>query len=68
MPKGIYVRVHEPTKTAIKLLVGELQSKKAETVYENEALWMLIKNHRPDIAERAEKEAKQRSASHDPAT
>lgn len=51
---GGYVRVKERTQLAIKIISGEIQAKTGEYVSADDVLWSVIKQLRPDIAERAE--------------
>jgi hypothetical protein len=53
MAKTTTIRVDTKVKTALAIIVGEVQVEKAiHNLSTNDALWNFIEQHRPDIAER----------------
>lgn len=52
--KTVPMRVDTRTLRAINMLAGEQQLKTGGKLSANDAVWELIREHRPDIAERAE--------------
>lgn len=55
--EGGYVRVSDSTKAAINILSGEMQIQTGRKVTADEALWAIINQARPDLAEKVEQVA-----------
>ena len=47
------MRIDEATKRVINMLAGEMQRETGRTISFNEALWELLRLHRPDLTEQA---------------
>ena len=59
MGKATSMRIDEKVRTALAVIVGEVQVETgAHKISVNDALWEFVKKHRPDIAQRAEQIAK----------
>jgi hypothetical protein len=53
MTKTTTMRVDAKVKTALAIIAGEVQAEKAiHNLSTNDALWLFIGEHRPDIVER----------------
>jgi hypothetical protein len=53
MTKTTTMRVDAKVKTALTIIAGEVQAEQAiHNLSTNEALWLFIGKHRPDITER----------------
>lgn len=48
------MRVKEHTIIAIRIYAGELQSNTGRAITDDDALWHLLSEYRPDIVKRAE--------------
>lgn len=57
--KDTTMRMKAKTIRAINMLAGEIQIETGENVSADDAVWAFIQEHRPDIAEKAEKTAEQ---------
>ena len=56
MGKTTTMRVDEKVRTALAVIVGEVQAEKGiHNISVNDALWEFVKKCRPDIAEHVEK-------------
>jgi hypothetical protein len=60
--KMTMIRVGEETRIALNILVGEMRSEAGLVGSQNDAMWRLIKDCRPDVAERAVKLADEKEA------
>jgi hypothetical protein len=53
MTKTTTMRVDTKVKTALTIIAGEVQAEKAiHNLSTNDALWLFIEKHRPDITDR----------------
>ncbi len=51
--KNTPMRIDEATKRAVNILAGQMQQATGKTITFNDALWALLNEHRPDLAEKA---------------
>ena len=63
--KMTMIRVSDETRIALNILVGEMRSEAGQVGSQNDAMWRLIKDCRPDVAERAVKLSEEKETEED---